>query len=112
MTGLLSELVLRRTSKAEFSVTFDRHWRDLSQLMRESVLARQQARVNTGYLEDMLRGGVNFDPLIPTARLVWTLFGVDAVSDSSLRTDDAVSNVVKKDDLDFSLNCSNIKHQP
>ena len=59
MQGLLPEDVLRRSSKAEFSVTFSRYWTELAPHMTETVLARRRDWVKPQPVRSMLQAAAS-----------------------------------------------------
>ena len=86
MQGLLPEDVLRRSSKAEFSVTFSRCWTDLGPHMTETVLARRRDWVKPQPVRTMLQACSEADPSNwpgMAAWALWALFGVDAAVDAT-----------------------------
>jgi asparagine synthase (glutamine-hydrolysing) len=86
MAGLLPEAVLRRASKAEFSVIFDHHTRDLCRSLSMEVLPRRRQWVETVQIEAMMRQclGEGDYPEFPKTSLqaLWILYGADAVADA------------------------------
>ena len=83
LAGLLPEQVLRRQSKAEFSVTFSRYWADLAPHLTGTVLARRPAWVNPQAVRSMLTACSQQDPSDwPDMAMwvLWALFSLDAVA--------------------------------
>jgi asparagine synthase (glutamine-hydrolysing) len=80
MAGLLPERVVRRRDKAEFTVTFARHWRELGMALEQSVLQRRGDWVNASCMRDLLRQGLPPDRAGWPEGVLWTLLGVDAVA--------------------------------
>ena len=81
MQGLLPENVLRRSSKAEFSITFSRCLTDLVPHMTETVLVRRSDWVKPQLVRTMLQACSEADPSAwrgMAAWALWGLFGVDA----------------------------------
>jgi asparagine synthase (glutamine-hydrolysing) len=81
MEGLLPEDLMRRSSKAEFSVTFARYWAELAPHLNDVVLPRRGGWVNSQRIQSMLRActrpGRSDWPSMALWAL-WALFGVDA----------------------------------
>jgi asparagine synthase (glutamine-hydrolysing) len=87
MQRLLPQQVLRRSSKAEFSVTFSRYLTDLGPHITETVLARRPDWVKQQPIWTNLQACSDSNPLNwpgMAAWALWALFGVDAVVDANL----------------------------
>ena len=85
MAGLLPEAVLQRQTKAIFNSTFTAHWDELKDLVTREILPRRQDWVISAQIEQMLRGVRNDNPLMwqdGAMWVLWSLFGVDAVSNT------------------------------
>ena len=79
LAGLLPEKVLQRQSKAEFSVAFNRYWRELRSQLVADVLPRRLVWIELFRFRDLLDRA--FDPHDEawSEGIAWTLFGLDAV---------------------------------
>lgn len=96
LAGLLPEQVLRRQSKAEFSITFLRYWAELAPLLTGEILLRRQGWVSLQPVREMLQACSQNDPSAwPEMAMwvLWTLFGLDSVTgcDRDLLSRKAVS---------------------
>ena len=80
LAGLLPEHVLRRMSKAEFSIAFSRYWNELIQELTGDVLHRRLDWIEPSDFTNLL--GRVFDPRFDQwcEGIAWTLFGLDGVA--------------------------------
>ena len=80
LDGLLPEQVLKRQSKAEFSVAFSRYWNELRPQLVADVLPRRLDWIERSGFIDLL--GRAFDPQCAdwSEGIAWILFGLDAVA--------------------------------
>jgi asparagine synthase (glutamine-hydrolysing) len=84
LAGLLPEQVLRRQSKAEFSVTFSRYRAELGPHLTEDVLPRRTDWVNPQLGRALVQAWGQNDPSDwPEIAMwvPWTLFALDSVAD-------------------------------
>ena len=80
LVGLLPEQVLKRQSKAEFSVAFSRYWSKLRpQLVADVLPRRLDWMEHSGFCDLLSRA---FDPQREdwSEGIAWTLFGLDALA--------------------------------
>ena len=83
LTGFLPESVLRRSNKAEFSVTFARNWDDLSRLAEGHLFATRHDWIDVNEFTGLMRSAFNPDRRDWGAGIAWTLLGLDAVASSN-----------------------------
>lgn len=84
LAELLPEKILERQSKAEFSVTFSRYWRELRSQLVADVLPRRLDWIEFSGFSDLVDRA--FDPQYAewSEGIAWTLFGLDAVAGRDL----------------------------
>lgn len=82
MKGLLPESVLRRSTKAEFSVAFSRNWAELSTHITADLLAKRADWVHEAEFTSLTNSAFNPDCQEWAMGIAWTLLGLDAVASS------------------------------
>ncbi|MBC7710386.1 MAG: hypothetical protein H7203_10020 [Rhizobacter sp.] len=83
LSGLLPESVLRRSTKAEFSVVFARHWGDLSRLTERHVFVKRHSWLDVKEFTGLMKSAFDVDRQEWGTGIVWTLFGLDAIASSN-----------------------------
>lgn len=86
LAGLLPEAVLRRSTKAEFSVAFARYWGDLPNFIDMHILAKRQDWIDATEFARHIESAFCRDREAWSVGIVWTLFGLDAVAQSNRST--------------------------
>jgi len=80
MVGLLPVSVLNRQTKAEFSVTFDKHLREMEADLIDVIPARNHRWLQGKEIRSFYESYVNRGATDWPAWMLWNLFGWDAVS--------------------------------
>ena len=80
MAGLLPKQVLQRQTKAEFSGAYKSHWDELAPWIRSKVMSRRAQWIHSDGLVRAIDEAFSPESGQPYARAVWTLFGLDAMT--------------------------------
>lgn len=83
MSGLLPDAVLRRSTKAEFSVAFARYWGSLPGLIETQVFAKRAEWVDASAFTRLMGQAFSRETEEWAVGIAWALFGVDAVASDS-----------------------------
>jgi len=86
LTGLLPEEVLRRATKAEFSVAFARHWADVMSFIEIHILAKRRDWIDPPEFTSLMNSAFSPNCQEWSEGIAWTLLGLDAVSSNNPST--------------------------